>query len=477
MFQTGQKIGPYVLDRALGEGSYAVVWLAEERTGLIQRQVAVKLPKDADPDIDVIRHEAATWLHAGKHPNIVQVLHADIFDGQVAIATEYVSGGSLHDWLHRQEGKVASIDQAVLMTNGILAGLQHLHSLPPKPLVHRDLKPGNVLLKGDTPLLTDFGLTRVFSSAAFTQAGGTPAYMPPEAFDERFSPQTDIWASGVTLYRMLKGDLPFPQREFSALIGAIMNKEPEPLPDSVPSGIGFVIYKALMKDPDRRFESAAEMRTALNEAHLSRRSSVRFPMTSTKPMTGVLNRYSRTGYDLPIAMPVGVGPPGVPRVPALAKTELPASVRSEDLTAIPEPRTLPQSLSQRADGYLRAWSRDTATFCATLLASIPAWGVFTGIGRILEHFRIGESLPATMLAAAGLMSVVFARLAWHRFYWMPAQKRRQAAIRYAVLGAFSGTMIPVIAVAFIVAVSGAASAPPDTPSPEVANREIEPPSR
>ena len=73
MFETGQKIGPYILERPLGEGSYGVVWLAEERTGLIQRQIALKLPKDADPDIDAIRREAEVWLRAGKHHNVVQV--------------------------------------------------------------------------------------------------------------------------------------------------------------------------------------------------------------------------------------------------------------------------------------------------------------------------------------------------------------------------------------------------------------------
>ena len=101
MFQPGQKIGPYLLEKTLGEGSYGVVWLAEERTGLIQRHIALKLPKDLDPDIEAIRREAATWLRAGKHHNIVQVLHADIYDGQVAIASEYIPGGSLHSWLQQ----------------------------------------------------------------------------------------------------------------------------------------------------------------------------------------------------------------------------------------------------------------------------------------------------------------------------------------------------------------------------------------
>ena len=179
------------------------------------------------------------------------------------------------------------------MTRGILAGLQHLHALPPRPLVHRDLKPANVLLRGDTPLLTDFGLSRAFSSSAFTQAGGTPAYMPPESFDDRFSPQTDIWAAGVTLYRMLKGELPFPQRDLTALIGAILNREPEPLPGYVPSAVAAVIFRALMKDPDRRFASADEMQAALDVALLADARFVAVPSTLLQPIPPLPQRADR----------------------------------------------------------------------------------------------------------------------------------------------------------------------------------------
>ena len=188
MFQTGQQIGPYCLTERLGEGGYGVVWLAEEKTGLLKRSVAIKLPKDINPDLDEIRREAETWLQAGKHPNIVQVLNADIYDGQVAIASEYVPGGTLHDWMKRNGGKAPSNEEAVKMVVGILSGLEHLHKIKPRPLVHRDLKPGNVLLNGEAPLLTDFGISRVFSSTVMTRASGTPCYMPPEAFDDRLSP-------------------------------------------------------------------------------------------------------------------------------------------------------------------------------------------------------------------------------------------------------------------------------------------------
>ncbi len=526
MFQTRQKIGPYVLDRPLGEGSYGVVWLAEERTGLIERQVALKLPKDADPDIGAIRREAEVWLRAGKHPNVVQVLHADIYDGQVAIATEYIAGGSLHDRLRGEPGSTANLASAVEMTRGILAGLQHLHTLPPKPLVHRDLKPGNVLLRDDIPLLTDFGLSRAFSSTAFTQAGGTPGYMPPEAFDDRFSPQTDIWAAGVTLYRMLKGELPFPQRDLSALIGAILNKEPEPLPGFVPSPIAAVIFQSMMKDPTRRYASAEEMRVALEHAMRAGAHAVAAPTTRlapipplpsdgplaafdiTAPGTNVSPRQDVPGYATvgfpplaarenaiePIRGPLA--PPMVidgyrarlPQIPEEATAPITESQRvqeqrkpgySELMTAVPERPELPaarQALSERIDGILCYLSRDTTRFCGALIASVPLWGALVGVGRIIERTRLIEAAPGVLLIA-GLMSVLFARLAWHRYYWLPEATRRKTAIRYAILGLFSGTVVPVIAVTFYVAISGATSAPSEPPGLAPSTPKIEPPSR
>jgi serine/threonine protein kinase len=487
MFQAGQKIGPYTLDRALGEGSYGVVWLAEERTGLIQRHVALKLPKDVEPDIDAIRREAETWLRAGKHSNVVQVLHADIYDGQVAIATEYIEGGSLHERLRQQQGGPIDTRCAVEMTRGILAGLHHLHSLPPRPLVHRDLKPGNVLLRGDVPLLTDFGLTRVFSSTAFTQAGGTPAYMPPEAFDDRFSPQTDIWAAGVTLYRMLKGELPFPQREFSALIGAILNKEPDPLPVTVPWPLQAVVLRALMKDPGHRFGTAEEMRNALGRALADTAGAHGGPIASLPAPDRRLTEFDITATRAmpqaaaPIGPPVAnrksdvAAPSSTPQVPALAVIERPAPGYSEALTAVPERPASPQSLTQRADDLLQRLSGNTTTFCGALLASAPIWGLYYSVDSLLERMRILDAVPTGFFLLAGSMSLIFARLGWHRYAWMPPKSRRHSAIKFAVLGFASGAIIPVIVVAFVIALSSMTGTSSGSPPPEGRDRELPPP--
>jgi serine/threonine protein kinase len=128
------------------------------------------------------------------------------------------------------------------------------------------LKPANILLQGDTPRLADFGISRALRTTASSQSSnvsGTFAYMPPEGFDGKRSVQTDVWSVGVNLYQFLSGTLPFPNKEPSALIAAIMMREFEPLPSDVPQNLQNVIAKALAKQPENRYASAAVMREDL----------------------------------------------------------------------------------------------------------------------------------------------------------------------------------------------------------------------
>lgn len=196
---------------------------------------------------------------------MLPIIEANIYNGQVVIASEYVPGGSLRDWLKRHGGKAPSIQAAVEMSVGILAGLEHLHA---RRIIHRDLKPDNVLLQGETPRLTDFGIARVLKTTNYTTASGTPFYMAPEAFDGKHSEQTDLWAAGVTLYQLLTGRLPFQQPDITSLLGAIIMKEPEPLPDSIPAPLRNIIGRALRKAAPERFGSASEMCQALRATML-----------------------------------------------------------------------------------------------------------------------------------------------------------------------------------------------------------------
>jgi serine/threonine protein kinase len=189
------------------------------------------------------------------------IIDADEYDGQIVIVSEYAPDGSLDEWLKRN-GKMP-VEKAVETTIKILDGLQFLHS---RHIIHRDLKPANILLQGETPRLADFGISRALRTTVTSQSqniSGTFAYMSPEALDGKRSVQTDIWSVGINLYEFLTGKLPFPQKETSVLITAIMMREFDPLPDNFPPTLKSVITKALAKHPEYRYFSAREMREDL----------------------------------------------------------------------------------------------------------------------------------------------------------------------------------------------------------------------
>jgi serine/threonine protein kinase len=270
MFHEGQKIGSYKLLTKIGKGGFGEVWLAEKRSELVTKKVAVKLPFEDQIDLETIKQEAELWEQASGHANVLPIIDADIIDGQVLIVSEYAEGGSLHDKL-RREGKL-SIKQAVEMTIGILNGLEFLHH---KRIIHRDIKPQNILLQGDTPRLADFGISRAMQTVAVSSTIiGTDSYMSPETFEGKRSIQTDIWAVGVVLYQLLKGSLPFPQEHPSERMFAIIQKDFELLPDEVPFKLQQIIKKALAKLPENRFESASQMRDDLQHFVSSIQSTI-----------------------------------------------------------------------------------------------------------------------------------------------------------------------------------------------------------
>ncbi|MGQ9895987.1 MAG: serine/threonine-protein kinase [Acidobacteriota bacterium] len=184
--------------------------------------------------LEAIRKEASVWAQASGHPNVLPLIEADIYGGQVVIVSEYAPDGSLADWLARKGG-VVSLSEASKVVDGILAGLEHLHA---RHIVHRDLKPANILLQGEPPRLGDFGIARVLRATSHTGSiAGTPAYMPPEAFDGIRTEQGDLWAAGVVFQQLITGGLPFPQLDFTSLMAAIVTREPVPLPPDFPPAV------------------------------------------------------------------------------------------------------------------------------------------------------------------------------------------------------------------------------------------------
>jgi serine/threonine protein kinase len=268
MYHPGRQIGPYRLVRKLGEGGFGEVWLADKRSELVTKRVAVKLPLNQQVDLEAIRKEATLWERVSGHANVLPIIDADIYDGQVVIVSEFAEDGSLRDWLDANGGKAPTFDHAVDLMIGILAGLAHLHS---HKITHRDLKPSNILLHGETPRIADFGISRVVeNSFQSTQTiGGTPSYMAPEAFRNSTSPKTDIWSAGVVFFELLSGGLPFYGDDMFAIMDAIRSDEPLPLPETVPLVLHRVVDRALRKAPTERFPNSLEMRRVL--MNISRR--------------------------------------------------------------------------------------------------------------------------------------------------------------------------------------------------------------
>ncbi len=261
MFHENQQIGQYTLIRKLGKGGFGEVWLAERRAKFVTTKVAVKLPLDEQIDHEAIKHEAQLWEQASGHPNILPIIDADEYDGQIVIVSEYAPDGSLEEWL--KINGAMSVERAIETTIQILDGLEFLHS---RNIIHRDLKPANILLQGKTPRLADFGISRALRTTVASQSqniSGTFAYMSPEALDGKRSIQTDVWSVGVNLYQFLTGTLPFPHKEPSVLFPAIIMREFAPLPDSIPQNLKNVIAKALAKLPENRYKTAGEMREDL----------------------------------------------------------------------------------------------------------------------------------------------------------------------------------------------------------------------
>jgi serine/threonine protein kinase len=265
MFRAKQKIGQYTLVRKLAKGGFGAVWLAEKQSPLVTKKVAIKLPDYEQVDFETVKREAQLWEEASGHPNVLPIIDADIYDGQVVIVSEYAEDGSLADRLNA-EGALP-VRQAVEITIGILSGLEFLHS---KNIVHRDIKPANILMQNDTPRLADFGISRALQvTSVSSKIVGTETYMSPESFEGVRSVQTDIWSVGVVLYKLLCGYLPFYAGVPAESMYAILMKEPHPLPDDIPPRLREIVFKALEKDRNlnggapRRYQTADEMRKDL----------------------------------------------------------------------------------------------------------------------------------------------------------------------------------------------------------------------
>jgi serine/threonine protein kinase len=258
--------GRYRVERVLGDGAMAKVVLARDEA--LDRQVAVKL---LDDRLAANREFRARFTREGRlaaglsHPNVVTVFDAGEAEGQPYIVMEYVDGQTLEERL-RSEGALDP-EEVRAVALQVAAGLEHAHA---QGLVHRDLKPGNLIQRTDgTIKIADFGIARGSHGTELTETGaivGTAAYLAPEqAEGGEVTPRTDLYALGTVLHELLTGRRPF-QVESLADLGRRRTEPVPELPPFVPADLRHAVTRMLAPDPADRPASAAELREMLREA-------------------------------------------------------------------------------------------------------------------------------------------------------------------------------------------------------------------
>jgi formylglycine-generating enzyme required for sulfatase activity/tRNA A-37 threonylcarbamoyl transferase component Bud32 len=353
----GQEIGQYRVVEQIGLGGMATVYKAYQAS--MDRYVALKvLPHHFmhDPTfLGRFEREAHTIARL-EHMHILPVYDYGHHEGVPYLVMRYVEGGALSDLL-RQHPHGLPLDEAARLIGQIASALDYAHEAG---VIHRDVKPSNVLLdKSGNVLLTDFGIAKIAEATVqLTGSGiiGTPAYMSPEqGVGKELTPATDVYSLGVMLYEMLTGRVPFVAETPIAIINAHIY-DPLPLPhglrSDLPEAVERILLKALAKAPGYRYQTAGEMAAALSEA------------VRTAPVAppGVTERAEPAAVGPTISAPIEKPEPAPPAVPAPA----------------PEVPPLPKVKPAKHAPVVPTWAIGTLVVgtCALLVIGLALGGVF-----------------------------------------------------------------------------------------------------
>jgi serine/threonine protein kinase len=299
----GTTVGPYEIKTLLGAGGMGQVYRA--RDPRLERDVAIKVLSaslvNEQGYLERFRREARAVAKLN-HPNVVQVYDFGDQGDLTYLVMPLVSGGTLRDYIaHR---RILPLTEAVSIIEQVGGALQYAHE---HGLVHRDVKPANILMSGEgRALLSDFGIVRLMqkedTAATLTRMGafvGSPEYAAPEmivgaAVDHR----VDVYALGVVLFQMLAGQLPFTSSTpVSLLMMQAQQQPPSPrsLNPEIPPAVEAVILKALAKKPEDRYQTAAEFVSALKAATIAPTLQPGYP-----PAAGTMSNMPTVGvYNLP----------------------------------------------------------------------------------------------------------------------------------------------------------------------------------
>ena len=270
----GTRLGPYTIESLIGSGGMGEVYKAHD--GRLNRTVAIK--RLIADNASQFQSEARA-IAAINHPHICQIYDV----GPDYLVLEYLEGAPLR-------GPVNS-GEAVRLASQIADGLQSAHE---RGILHRDLKPANVIVlrHGDTShaKVLDFGVAQLTSSdldATRTAAGevsGTPAYMSPEqASAKPLDARSDVFSFGAVLYELLAGTRAFTGDSTAQILSAVLRDDPSPF--DAPAGLQQIVRRCLAKDPDRRFQTMADVRHALQ--HLTGGSADATPSIAVLPFANL----------------------------------------------------------------------------------------------------------------------------------------------------------------------------------------------
>jgi len=298
----GQTLGKVRIDSLLARGGTAEVYVGTHTT--LQREVAIKiLHSNYDDNPHALERFQREAMVVGKlrHPNIVQVFDFDTVESHPYLVMEYIKGPSLLKYLNALHTKGERLDfpKVIRLMNAMTSALQYAHD---SGVIHRDIKPGNILLtsrSGDIipgkplpddfePVLTDFGLVRFIDSTQHTtgsgQIAGTPAYMSPEqARGDITDGRTDIYSLGIVLYEILAGHLPFEGETTMGVLMKHISEPPKPIP-GLPPTMQYVLDRALAKSVDDRFQTPSEFAQAFTAAVENRSDHSTLDMLSAQPI-------------------------------------------------------------------------------------------------------------------------------------------------------------------------------------------------
>lgn len=283
----GTRISVYTIESVIGEGGMGVVYSAHDHA--LDRKVALKTLHTnlaGDSDIRTRFAREARILRSYNHPNVVSVYDFVEHGHVLAMVMEVVEGPSLVEYLAKWRGRVP-LDEVHRIFRGVLEAVDAGHR---QGVIHRDLKPDNILLTGSgatlRPKIVDFGIARILEGTTYTMTGaflGTCYYMAPEQVQhpQGADPRSDIYSLGVTLYQLCTGKLPFEGNHFSVMMAHVHEapKSPSTLRADLPPALERLILAAMAKAPAERPSSCGEFQRLMDEAMPLRAASSHSSLT------------------------------------------------------------------------------------------------------------------------------------------------------------------------------------------------------